>query len=118
MLKQAVPIRSLSQPVWVNTRPNSGVTEISKNSIIKQFQYLLKIDNVELDFTKNAIDEIIRLALERNTGARALRSILEKIMIDIMYEIPLKNNVKSCIITYEAVRKKSKPKITYYNKTA
>ena len=89
-----------------------------KNSIIKQFKYLLEIDNVELNFTNNAIDEIIKLALERNTGARALRSILEKIMINIMYEIPLKNNIKSCTITSDTVREKSKPKITYYNKTA
>ncbi len=91
---------------------------VPKNSIIKQFQYLLEIDNVKLDFTKNAIDEIIRLALKRNTGARALRSILEEIMIDIMYEIPIKENIKSCTITYDTVANKSKPKIVYYNKTA
>ncbi len=91
---------------------------VPKNSIIKQFQYLLEIDNVKLDFTKNAIDEIIRLALKRNTGARALRSILEEIMIDIMYEIPIKENIKSCTITYDTVTNKSKPKIVYYNKTA
>ena len=89
-----------------------------KNSIIRQFKYLLEIDNVELIFTENAIDEIIRLSLERNTGARALRSILEKIMIDIMYDIPLKENVKTCTITYDTVIKKSKPKITFYNKSA
>ena len=73
---------------------------------------------MKLNFTKNAIDEIIRLALKRNTGARALRSILEEIMIDIMYEIPIKENIKSCTITYDTVTKKSKPKIVYYNKTA
>ena len=89
-----------------------------KNSIIKQFKYLFKIDNIQLDFTNRAIDEIIKLALERNTGARALRSILEKIMIDIMYDIPQKENVQSCLVTHDTIIKKSKPKITYYNKTA
>ena len=89
-----------------------------KNSIIKQFKHLFKIDNIQLDFTNRAIDEIIKLALERNTGARALRSILEKIMIDIMYDIPQQENVKSCLVTYDTIFKKSKPKITYYNKTA
>ena len=89
-----------------------------KNSIIKQFKHLFKIDNIQLDFTNRAINEIIKLALERNTGARALRSILEKIMIDIMYDIPQQENVQSCLVTYDTIIKKSKPKITYYNKTA
>jgi ATP-dependent Clp protease ATP-binding subunit ClpX len=89
-----------------------------KNSIIKQFKHLFKIDNIQLDFTNRAIDEIIKLALERNTGARALRSILEKIMIDIMYDIPQQKNVQSCLVTYDTIIKKSKPKITYYNKIA
>ena len=89
-----------------------------KNSIIKQFKHLFKIDNIQLDFTNRAIDEIIKLALERNTGARALRSILEKIMIDIMYDIPQQENVRSCLVTYDTIIKKSKPEITYYNKTA
>ena len=89
-----------------------------KNSIIKQFKHLFKIDNIQLDFTNRAIDEIIKLALERNTGARALRSILEKIMIDIMYDIPQQKNVQSCLVTYDTIIKKSKPKIKYYNKTA
>ena len=89
-----------------------------KNSIIKQFKHLFKIDNIQLDFTNRAIDEIIKQALERNTGARALRSILEKIMIDIMYDIPQQENVQSCLVTFDTIIKKSKPKITYYNKTA
>ena len=89
-----------------------------KNSIIKQFKHLFKIDNIQLDFTNRAIDEIIKQALERNTGARALRSILEKIMIDIMYDIPQQENVQSCLVTFDTIIKKSKPKISYYNKTA
>ena len=89
-----------------------------KNSIIKQFKHLFKIDDIQLDFTNRAIDEIIKQALERNTGARALRSILEKIMIDIMYDIPQQENVQSCLVTYDTIVKKSKPKIKYYNKTA
>ena len=89
-----------------------------RNSIIKQFKHLFKIDDIQLDFTNRAIDEIIKQALERNTGARALRSILEKIMIDIMYDIPQQENVRSCLVTYDTIIKKSKPKIKYYNKTA
>ena len=89
-----------------------------RNSIIKQFKHLFKIDDIQLDFTNRAIDEIIKQALERNTGARALRSILEKIMIDIMYDIPQQENVQSCLVTYDTIIKKSKPKIKYYNKTA
>ena len=89
-----------------------------RNSIIKQFKHLFKIDDIQLDFTNRAIDEIIKQALERNTGARALRSILEKIMIDIMYDIPQQENVRSCLVTYDTIIKKSKPKIEYYNKTA
>ena len=89
-----------------------------KNSIIKQYQHLLQLDNVDLIFTDKALDKIAEIALERKTGARALRSILEDIMLDIMYEIPSKKNIKTCTIDHNVVLKKNKPKISYYTKTA
>ena len=89
-----------------------------KNSIIKQYQHLFKLDNVKLVFTNNALKEIVNKAFKRNTGARALRSILESIMLDIMYEIPQKKNVQTCTINFDVVRKKTTPKLSYYKKSA
>ena len=89
-----------------------------KNSIIKQYQHLFKLDDVELIFTNNALKEIVNQAFKRNTGARALRSILESIMLDIMYEIPQKKNVQTCTINYDVIIKKTSPKLSYYKKSA
>ena len=77
-----------------------------KNAIIKQYQCLMKMDDVELKFTDEAIDLIAKEALKRKTGARALRSIVEEIMLDIMYDVPSDSNVKTFTITADLVRKK------------
>ena len=69
------------------------------NSLTKQYVELFKYDKIELIFEKDALNEISSLALERKTGARALRSVIDEVMIDIMYDIPNKKNVKKCIIT-------------------
>ena len=82
-----------------------------KNAIIKQYQKLLEFDNVDLEFTEEAIDAIAELSFKRKTGARGLRSIMEDCMMDVMYEVPSEDNVEKCIITREAVEKKEKPKI-------
>lgn len=74
-----------------------------KNSLIKQYKKLLKMDNVDLEFKKDALEEIVKLALERKTGARGLRAILEDVMVNAMYEIPSNKNIKKCIITKEVV---------------
>ena len=74
-----------------------------KNSLIKQYKKLLKMDNVDLEFKKDALDEIVKLALDRKTGARGLRAILEDVMVNAMYEIPSNKNIKKCIITREVV---------------
>lgn len=84
-----------------------------KNAIIKQYQKLLEFDNVDLEFTEEAIDAIAELSFKRKTGARGLRSIMEDCMMDVMYEVPSEDNVEKCIITREAVEKKEKPKIIY-----
>ena len=75
-----------------------------KNALIKQFQYLLKLENVNLIFKNEAIKEIVDIAIKRKTGARALRSIVEKIMLPIMYNIPNEENVKEYIVTKEIVQ--------------
>ncbi|MPM65854.1 ATP-dependent Clp protease ATP-binding subunit ClpX [bioreactor metagenome] len=84
-----------------------------KNAIVKQFQYLVGLENVELEFTKEAILEIVKEAQKRKTGARALRAIIEEVMLPIMFEIPDKKNLKKCIITKEAISKETAPKFTY-----
>jgi len=89
-----------------------------KNSIIKQYQHLFSLDNVKLSFTDNAINIIVDKAIKRNTGARALRSILEEVMLEIMYEIPSLKKVKSCTINSAVILKNKKPQITYFKKTA
>ena len=89
-----------------------------ENSIIKQYKHLFLLDNVELIFTDNAIDLIVDKAIKRNTGARALRSILEEVMLDIMYEIPSLKKVKSCTVNSSVITKKEKPQIAYFKKIA
>jgi len=86
-----------------------------KNAIIKQYKKMFKMDDVDLEFEKDAIEEIVNLAIERKTGARGLRSILEKVMLTAMYEVPSDKTIKKCIITKEVVTKNSKP--TYERKT-
>ena len=71
------------------------------------------MDNVELEVTKDALKLIARKAIERKTGARGLRSILEDIMMDAMYEVPSDKNIEKCIITEDVVNKKEKPIYEY-----
>jgi len=80
-----------------------------KNALIKQYQKLLSFDNVHLKFTEGALVAIARKAIQRKTGARGLRAILENIMLDVMYEIPSQNGIKECIINEETITKKDKP---------
>ena len=79
-----------------------------KNSLVKQYKKYFEMENVDLEFDKDAIVEIAQLALKRKIGARGLRSIIESVMTDLMYEIPSKDNVKKVIITKEAVTDKNK----------
>ena len=80
-----------------------------KNALIKQYKKLLKLDKVELEFEEDAIQSIARQAIERNTGARGLRSIIEKIMQRVMYEIPSMKNVDKCIVTKDVVTQRKQP---------
>ncbi len=80
-----------------------------RNAIVKQFKKLFKYEGVELDFEEAALQQIVAKAIARGTGARALRSVVEDIMRDIMYELPSKSNVTKCVITKETVEKKKEP---------
>ena len=81
-----------------------------KNSIVKQYKKLFEMDGVELSFEEDALMAIASLAIERNTGARGLRSIMEELMMPIMYEIPSREDVAEIVITPQAVLEKAKPK--------
>ena len=80
-----------------------------KNALVKQYQKLLAMDHVELEFDDGAIHAIARQAIERNTGARGLRAIIETIMQHVMYEIPGMKDVRKCIVTEDVVLKHSDP---------
>ena len=82
-----------------------------KNSLVKQYQKLFEIDGVELVFEQEALEAIVDKAIERKTGARGLRSIIEEIMRDIMFDIPSNPNIEKCIITKETVTKNAGPKV-------
>jgi len=87
-----------------------------KNSIIKQYQKLFEMEGVTLKFTDSALNAIAEEAIKRKTGARGLRSIIEDVMIDIMYELPSLKDVKECIITEEVILKKEKPVLIFKEK--
>jgi len=82
-----------------------------KNALIKQYKKLVELDGVQLEFEDDAIEAIVDKAMERNTGARGLRSIIEDTMRDVMYDIPSNPKIVKCTVTKDTVIKKSKPKI-------
>ncbi|MDF2038812.1 ATP-dependent protease ATP-binding subunit ClpX [Bacillus sp. CMF12] len=82
-----------------------------KNALVKQYQKMLELDNVELDFEEDALEEIAKKAIERKTGARGLRSIIEGIMLDVMFDLPSREDIKKCIITKETVIDNGSPKL-------
>ena len=82
-----------------------------KNSLIKQYLSLFEMDGVNLSFTDDALDVVVEKALKQNTGARALRTIMEDILLDLMYEIPSMENVHSCVISKEVAEKRVLPSL-------
>ena len=82
-----------------------------KNALVKQYKKLLEIDGVDLEFTPDALEAIVDKAIERKTGARGLRSIMEETMRDVMYDIPSNPKIVKCTITKETVLGKEKPKV-------
>ena len=88
-----------------------------KNSLVKQYKALMDMDGVDLEFEPDALREVAKTAMERKTGARGLRSVIEKTMMDVMYEAPSNENMKKCVITKEAVTGKGKPVVTIEENT-
>ncbi|MDR0286533.1 MAG: ATP-dependent Clp protease ATP-binding subunit ClpX [Clostridiales bacterium] len=105
-------------PVVVTLQPLSReamkriLTE-PKNALVKQYEKLFEYDDVQLEFDGSALDAITDLALERKTGARGLRAILEDIMLDVMYEIPSSSSLEKCVITADMVNNKVPPVLIY-----
>jgi len=84
-----------------------------KNALVKQYQKLFELENVKLKFTEGALRAVSQQAIKRKTGARGLRSILENVMLDVMYEIPSQSNIKECIVSDEVILNKESPIILY-----
>ena len=106
----SLEILTKSSMLKILTEPN--------NSIVNQYKFLFGLDNIDLIFTKNALNAIVDLAIKRKTGARALRAVIEDVMLDIMYNIPSEKNVKSCVVNKKTVLDNCPPALHYYKKTA
>lgn len=99
----AAPLQALSEEALKN------ILIEPKNAILKQYKKLFMMEGVELEFDPFAVDSIVQKAMERKTGARALRSIVEELMLDIMYELPEKDKVDKCIVTKDVVTSGAEP---------
>jgi len=104
-----LPVISVLKPLELHALVDILVKP--KNALIRQYKKLFSYEDVELTFTEDALQEIAKQALDRKTGARGLRGVIENSMLDIMYEIPSKPDVKECIIDAGVIRKESEPKL-------
>ncbi|GJQ64685.1 MAG: ATP-dependent Clp protease ATP-binding subunit ClpX [Melioribacteraceae bacterium] len=102
-LPVVAPLHNLNEDAMKNilTQP--------KNAIIKQYKKLFMLEGVDLEFDKPALDAMVKKAIERKTGARALRSIVENVLLDVMYDLPSMENVDKCLITEETVKENKAP---------
>lgn len=100
-----IPMLSVVEPLDEDTL--AAILTEPRNSLVKQYQKLLKMDNVHLEFRADAIRAIAKEAYRRKTGARALRGIVEELMLDVMYELPSRKDLTRCVITKEMVEKRS-----------
>jgi len=87
-----------------------------KNAIVKQYKKLFRMDGVDLGFEEAALKSVVQRAIERGTGARALRSIIEEVMLDIMYNLPERSNITHCTITKDVIQKKKDPIFAFEEK--
>jgi ATP-dependent Clp protease ATP-binding subunit ClpX len=87
-----------------------------KNALTKQYQRLFEFENIQLRFTEGALTAIARKALERKSGARGLRSVMEKAMLDVMYDLPSKKDVQECVISEQVITNGDYPVILYFNR--
>lgn len=104
-LPMVVSLESLDQDALIN------ILSQPKNALVKQYNKLFEIDNVELEFTDDALKAIADEAIARKTGARGLRAIVEDIMIDVMFDVPSDENISKVIITEEAIKSKQLPEL-------
>ncbi len=102
-----VTLEGLSQDALIR------ILQEPKNALMKQYQKLFSFDNVKLSFEENAIKQIAQIAYERKTGARGLRSVMEKTMMDVMYTIPSDSTITECVITEESVEGTSQPLLVH-----
>ena len=102
-----LPVFAVLEPLTVDDLVR--ILREPKNALVKQYQTLLSYDDVKLEFDDDALQEIANKAIERKTGARGLRSIIEETMMDVMFEVPSQENVKLVRITKEAVDGTDKP---------
>ena len=82
-----------------------------KNALVKQYQKMIELDNVKLTFEDDALVEIAKQAIERKTGARGLRSIIENVMLDVMFELPSREDIVECVLTKETILEQGNPKL-------
>jgi len=105
-----VTLEALDEPALVRI-----LTE-PKNALVKQYQKLMELDGVTLEFKEAALESIATEAIRRNTGARGLRAIVEELMLNVMYDLPSRNDVTKCVITQDVVLKKEEPLLVMADK--
>jgi len=106
-LPVVVTLRSLDEKALLS------ILSEPKNAITRQYSYLFELDNVRLEFEPEALSAIAKLAIERETGARGLRAIIESFMMDIMFDAPSDETIEKCVITKETVENRAAPKLIY-----
>ena len=89
-----------------------------RNALIKQYAKLFEMDGIELRFEDGALEKVVELTQEKEMGARGLRAVLETVMFEIMYELPVRNNIVECVITREFIEDKAPPTFVYNKKRA
>ncbi|WP_150269469.1 ATP-dependent protease ATP-binding subunit ClpX [Paenibacillus tepidiphilus] len=104
-----LPVISTLEPLDEHTLVR--ILSEPKNALTKQYVKLLEMDNVALKFEPKALEAIAKEAIKRNTGARGLRAIIESIMLDVMYEVPSRDDIKDCVITEQVVQEKAVPEL-------
>ena len=109
--------------LMVNSGSSANLLALSilsnpKNALVKQYQKLFDMENVHLEFTTQALKEVVKIAKTQKTGARALRSILENTMLDIMYEIPSHSDILEVVISEEVINRGERPLVVYQDEPA
>ncbi len=105
-----MPVAAVVDPLGVEDL--RAILTVPRNALVRQYQRLFEIDDVELDFTPEALDAAARLAIKRETGARGLRAIIEDALLDIMYEIPSHPEIARVTLDAESITSKAPPRIT------